>query len=450
MKIIVFDDDPTGSQTLNNCLLLLKWDYETLLKGLQSRSNIFFILANTRSLSEIEVKARLKEICESLLNVFSKEGYNKEDFIFVSRGDSTLRGHNYLEANLLNDMLGPFDATFHIPAFIEANRVTIDGKHFVDNVPAHETIYARDKIFGYETSDIKTILYKKSNSMILFKEIQNLLLSDLNDLEMTESNKVFKRIYSLKNNIQVIVDAKEYKHLEKISSLVKSAMGKKRFLFRTAASFLTAISAVKVNTINNELLLNMKSMNSKNQLIKGLIVVGSFVSTTNDQLYQLLKINSCKAIELNVSEFYRIISLKESNKDLKIFKSLIIKEIRKSLKVSITPVLFTSRNELLLDNDTDQICFYNSLSKFIAEIVGDICYEINYLISKGGITSNNILSHGLKLDSVYLKGQILKGISLVEARIRDTEKIISIVTFPGNIGNKDSLIKVWQLLEEIN
>ena len=42
MKIIVIDDDPTGSQTVNNCLLLLKWDYSTLIKGFQSKSNLFF------------------------------------------------------------------------------------------------------------------------------------------------------------------------------------------------------------------------------------------------------------------------------------------------------------------------------------------------------------------------------------------------------------------------
>ena len=53
MKVIVIDDDPTGSQTVNNCLLLLKWDYSTLIKAFQSKSNLFFILANTRSLSEM-------------------------------------------------------------------------------------------------------------------------------------------------------------------------------------------------------------------------------------------------------------------------------------------------------------------------------------------------------------------------------------------------------------
>ena len=82
MKVIVIDDDPTGSQTVNNCLLLLKWDYSTLIKGFQSKSNLFFILANTRSLSENDAKLRLVEICNALKKVISKESY-KEEFIFV-------------------------------------------------------------------------------------------------------------------------------------------------------------------------------------------------------------------------------------------------------------------------------------------------------------------------------------------------------------------------------
>ena len=47
MKFVVIDDDPTGSQTVHDCLLLLKWDCSTLAKGFESKSNLFFILANT-------------------------------------------------------------------------------------------------------------------------------------------------------------------------------------------------------------------------------------------------------------------------------------------------------------------------------------------------------------------------------------------------------------------
>ena len=49
-KIIVLDDDPTGSQTVHSCLLLMQWDIETLRLGLRDPAPIFFILTNTRSL----------------------------------------------------------------------------------------------------------------------------------------------------------------------------------------------------------------------------------------------------------------------------------------------------------------------------------------------------------------------------------------------------------------
>jgi len=53
MKFVVIDDDPTGSQTVQYCLLLLKWDCSTLVKGFESKSNLFFILANTRSIRKM-------------------------------------------------------------------------------------------------------------------------------------------------------------------------------------------------------------------------------------------------------------------------------------------------------------------------------------------------------------------------------------------------------------
>ena len=151
MKFVVFDDDPTGSQTVHDCLLLLKWDCSTLVKGFEFQSNLFFILANTRSLSENDAKLTIEEICRNIKAVITSQ-VNEEEIIFISRGDSTLRGHNFLEPSVLDSCLGPFDATFHIPAFIEGKRLTINGSHFVDKIPIKETIFARDEIFGYETS----------------------------------------------------------------------------------------------------------------------------------------------------------------------------------------------------------------------------------------------------------------------------------------------------------
>ena len=84
---------------------------------------------------------------------------------------------------------------------------------------------------------------------------------------------------------------------------------------------------------------------------------------------------------------------------------------------------------------------------FIAKLISEIKLEIGYLISKGGITTNTILSKSLGVNYVYLEGQILSGISLVSAELENVPHPLPIVTFPGNIGDENSLVKVWQTME---
>ena len=153
MKIIIFDDDPTGSQTGYGCPLLLNWDEKNLEKVFKQPSQLIFILANTRSLSSALADKKIREICSSLKRVFIREGYSKDDYFYISRGDSTLRGHGVLEPATLAEELGPFHATFHIPAFFEGGRTTEDGIHYLNGIPVHMTDFGRDKLFGFSTSN---------------------------------------------------------------------------------------------------------------------------------------------------------------------------------------------------------------------------------------------------------------------------------------------------------
>jgi len=447
MKFVVIDDDPTGSQTVQDCLLLLKWDCSTLIKGFQSKSNLFFILANTRSLSENDAKLVIEEICKNLETVIASEAY-EEEIIFISRGDSTLRGHNFLEPSTINSCLGPFDATFHIPAFIEGKRLTINGSHFVDNKPIGQTIFARDKNFGFETSNVKNLLFEKSKSQINFEDIQNLLLSDIEILNDEENNIVFKKLKNLKNNKHVIVDAENYSQLKKFSLTIKKLTKQRKFLFRTAASFISSISEKKSVSQAETFFSNLRIKDKDKIFLPGLIIVGSYVELSTIQLKNLLKISKCNPIELDVFEFFKITSSKNNQNLRNLFKNKFLKEIRFSFEIGKTPVLFTSRKFMSLDY-SEQFNFYNSLASFIAELVADLKYEIGYLISKGGITTNMILSKGLNADYVYLKGQILTGISLVTYNLKNDEKL-PIVTHPGNIGTKDSLVNIWKVLENKN
>ena len=444
MKFVVIDDDPTGSQTVHDCLLLLKWDFSTLVKGFESKSNLFFILANTRSLSESDAKLTIEEICKNLKTVIASQAY-EEEIIFISRGDSTLRGHNFLEPSALNSCLGPFDATFHIPAFIEGKRLTINGSHFVDKTPINQTIFARDKIFGYETSNVKTLLFQKSKSQINIEDIQNLLLSDIEILNDEENNIVFKKLKNLNKNKHIIVDVENYSQLNKFALVIKKLTKQKKFLFRTAASFISSISEKKSVSQSEKYFSNLRIRNKEKSFLPGLIIVGSYVELSTIQLQNLLKISNCNPIELDVFEFFKITSSENNHKQRNLFKNKFLKEIRFSFEKGKTPVLFTSRKFMSLDY-SEQFNFYNSLSCFIAELVADLKYEIGYLISKGGITTNMILSNGLNADYVYLEGQILTGISVVTCKLKNDEKL-PIVTHPGNIGTKDSLVNIWKVFE---
>ncbi len=447
MKFVVIDDDPTGSQTVHDCLLLLKWDCSTLLKGFESKSNLFFILANTRSLSENDAKLTIEEICKNLLKVIAAQAY-EEEIIFISRGDSTLRGHNFLEPSVLNSCLGPFDATFHIPAFIEGKRLTINGLHFVDKTPINQTIFAGDKIFGFETSKVKDILFQKSKSQINIKDIENLLLSDIKILNDEENNIVLKQIKKLKNNKHVIVDIENYSQLNKFSFVIKKLTQQKKFLFRTAASFISSISEKKSVPQVEKFFFNLRIRNKEKSFLPGLIIVGSYVELSTIQLNNLLEISYCNPVELDVFEFFKITSSDNNQKRRNLFKNKFLKEIRLSFEEGKTPVLFTSRKFISLDS-SEIFNFYNLLACFIAELVADLKYEIGYLISKGGITTNLILSYGLNADYVYLEGQILTGISVVTYNLKNKEKL-PIVTHPGNIGSEDSLVNIWKVFENKN
>ena len=70
------------------------------------------------------------------------------------------------------------------------------------------------------------------------------------------------------------------------------------------------------------------------------------------------------------------------------------------------------------------------------------------MIAKGGTTSLTFLQQGLQLQQVRLVGQLLPGLSLVQAAVSHPRfGRLAVVTFPGNLGEASTLRRCWQLLE---
>ena len=67
--MVVLDDDPTGIQTVQGCLLVTRWDDDTLRKAFQDEVPFFYILTNTRALTRSEAELVTREAMEAVVRV---------------------------------------------------------------------------------------------------------------------------------------------------------------------------------------------------------------------------------------------------------------------------------------------------------------------------------------------------------------------------------------------
>ncbi|MBD2211710.1 four-carbon acid sugar kinase family protein [Nostoc linckia FACHB-104] len=432
-KIIVLDDDPTGSQTVHSCLLLMHWDVETLRIGLRDDSPIFFILTNTRSLPPESAASVTKEVCQNLKVALQAE--NITDFLVVSRSDSTLRGHYPIETDAIAQELGPFDAHFLVPAFFEGGRITIDSIHYliIDGKPkpVHETEFARDSVFSYHHSYLPKYVEEKTQGQIKADSVTRFLLDDIRTGSL-------QRLLQLSGNQCVVVDGETQADLNTFAADILTAASQgKRFLFRSAASILTALAGLPPQPIAAE---NMAEYVRGGK--PGAVIVGSHVKKTTQQLEALLQADGIVGIEVEVG---RLLNDQENQ------SATLLTEILESVKTvhdaGKTPVVYTSRQELTFEDVNTRLEFGKRVSGLLMDIVRGLPSDIGFLISKGGITSNDVLSTGLALTSARLMGQILAGCSMVRTSSDHPQfPNLPVVLFPGNVGDADALATSYRRL----
>src|SRR6476661_3428684 len=103
--LVVLDDDPTGTQSVANLPVLTRWDVEDFSWAFTHRINgrrpdAVYVLTNTRSLDPAEAAVRNEEVVRNALaaaDLLADDAGSRLRLGFVSRSDSTLRGHYPLE-----------------------------------------------------------------------------------------------------------------------------------------------------------------------------------------------------------------------------------------------------------------------------------------------------------------------------------------------------------------
>ncbi len=436
-KIIALDDDPTGSQTVHSCLLLTRWDVKTLKEGLLDDSPLFFVLTNTRGMDANKAATVTREVCVNLKQALEELSHVGKEInpLVVSRSDSTLRGHYPVETDIIAEELGPFDAHFMVPAFFDGGRFTRDSIHYLmvdgEAVPVHQTEFANDSVFGYTHSYLPDYVEEKTAGHIKADEVERFVLDDVR-------GDSFERLLALDGNVCCVVDAETQDDLNHFcSQLMQAASHGKRFLFRSAASLLTALSQLPPQPVAAEAMHHYVRGGRA-----GAVVVGSHVKKTTEQLQQLLTMPGIEAIEVDVE---RIDAERGAMLDE------VIARIDKAHADGITAVIYTSRSEKVFDTQAERLAFGERVSAFLMDVVRSLPETLGFLISKGGITSNDVLSSGLALRTSRVVGQILPGCSVVRCP-QDHPRFaeLPVVIFPGNVGGADAVATAYTRLAGID
>ena len=399
-KMVVLDDDPTGIQTVHGCLLITQWDEESIRLGFSDSQPFFYILTNTRAMTRDEAARVTREAMETVIKVNEDYGYR---LIIVSRSDSCLRGHFPLETDVMRQCLESHgyavaDKTLFCPAFIEAGRVTIDGVHYLKEedghlIPVSETEFARDNVFGYHTSVLTEYIKEKG--------------ANPDDYE--------------------IINAQSYDELQAAALQICSQCSRDAIIIRSSSSLPKAISGIPDIPLLDKRILSPQANTPP------LFVIGSHVQKTTRQLECLLQAEGTCGIEVDVQ---RILD----DADALMLETLDV--IKQVVDNYLTPVLYTSRQEIRLTDADQRQHLGQQVSDFLVACVRRMPFTPSYLVGKGGITSHDILTKGLGIKSARVLGQIVNSVPCVM-----TPSGFPYIIFPGNVGNENSLREVYMKLK---
>ncbi len=426
-KIIVIDDDPTGCQTVHDIPILTEWTVDTIKKEWENSSPLFFILTNSRSMPEEEVRVLFKEISENIL-----EAADNRIFTIISRSDSTLRGHYPVETNVLKSCLGKDEAIdVLIPAFFEGGRYTLDGTHYVkenkDLVPAHLTPFAKDVSFGFKKSYLPDWVEEKTEGEIRSEDVTVL---DIQKIRKTSLAELQYFLDNLKSKSVCAIDAFAHTDLEKVSLALCQSSNK--FLFRTAASFVQCFGGIPHKELLDAKTLKLDTSEP------GLILVGSYVPKTTTQLNYLLEQNlPLTSIEIKAQSL-----LKSPADAIEKYLSNISEQVKSGKHI----LLYTSRQFVAGNTPEEQLKDSKVIADGLVKIVRQLPFKPSFIVTKGGITSHDTATKGLDIKRTIVKGQIIPGVPVWETGTDCKYGKIPFIVFPGNVGNENSLYQVCQQL----
>ncbi|MGB3210402.1 MAG: four-carbon acid sugar kinase family protein [Desulforhopalus sp.] len=435
-KIVILDDDPTGTQTAKDLPVLTHWSKEALRDELAGRYPAFFILTNSRSLPEPAACELAREIGTNLKLASDETGIRT---VLISRSDSTLRGHFPAEVNAMAAAMGKGRLPYLIlPFFLEGGRYTINDIHYVQEgerlVPAARTSFAQDTAFGFHCSNLKDWVEEKSAGAISAAEVVSVTIDDL---RCGGPPRVAEILSDVQPGGACIVNAVSYRDMEVlVTALLEVENSGKEFLYRTAASFVRTRTGLDHRT---ELLSKGELTSANNH--GGLFVIGSYVNKTSLQVTALLNSTNIKAIEIRVDTLLDPVRNKPEI-------ARVAEEASAMLASGRDTAIYTSRQLITGENATASLAIGQTISDSLIDIVHRVTVQPRYLVAKGGITSSDVATKGLGVHRAMVIGQALPGVPAWQLGPETRYPGMSYIIFPGNVGDDDALVRIQRTLQQ--
>lgn len=439
-KIVVLDDDPTGVQTVHDISVYTDWSKESIRQGFQEANSLFYVLTNSRGFTAEQTTKAHHEIADVVSQIAKETG---KEYIFISRSDSTLRGHYPLETELLKadyekNTGKTIDGEILCPFFKEGGRFTIDNVHYVkygdELIPANETEFAKDKTFGYSAATMPEYVEEKTAGAYKKESVTCISLEDIHSMNI---DVIEEQLMKVEGFNKIIVNAVDYADVKVFCVALYRAMAKgKVFMFRTAAAIVKVMGGV-----TEQPLLTREQMVVKETDNGGVIVVGSHTDKTTKQVEALKELKDIEFIELDAT-----LVTDESAFEAEVQRCLDLEE--SCIRAGKTVCCYTTRKLITADtgNKEDELRLSVKISDAVQSLVGRLKITPSFVIAKGGITSSDVGTKALAVKKANVLGQIKPGIPVWQTGDESKFPLTPYVIFPGNVGEISTLKEAAEIL----
>jgi len=456
-RLVILDDDPTGTQTIAELPVLTSWSVADLQWALQQPTVGFFVLTNTRSLSEADAATLNRQVVDALHQAATAE---QVSYVIASRSDSTLRGYFPLETDVLAEELAArgtvVDGVVLCPAYVEPGRVTVDSVHWARTgdgmIPVSQSEFAKDASFGYRNSDLRDWVEEKTGGRIPRDEVARITLTDI---RTGGPDRVLEILSGLRDGQPVVVDTAADKDQQVVVlALLSAEAAGKNFIYRIGPSFVRARTGQRATPpVDAEHLREILASqpadpeDARPATKHGLIAVGSHVPLTTRQLERLRTKGTIIELDLDVPTL-----LDDAARDEHVDQVAgQAARLLQSNEADSDVVIRTSRTLVTGADAVDSLVIARTVSAALVGTVREIVSQIRpaYVLAKGGITSSDTATVGLGIRRAWCRGTMLPGIVSLWEPVTGLARGIPYIVFAGNVGDDNALAAVVDTLRSV-